>query len=124
MRARKAARRIGIFLLSVATIPLADCADHAKLTEWEAAGWRIGQVQQIVELKDLKSDQDLACVSHMSPDRRTSLRFAVVWYPHSIGARGHSALTVPIPDLLELNVGDTVQINILDCKKPIVRRAG
>jgi hypothetical protein len=124
MRERNAGYLIGIFMLSVVAVPLSGCVNHSRLNEWEAAGWRLGWVNQIVERKDLKNDQDLACVPDISPDRMTSRRFAVVWYSHSVGARGHLALTVPIPDFLELKVGDAVQINVIDCKKPISRHIG
>jgi hypothetical protein len=116
------AHLLAMFLLSV--VPLSGCADHSGLSGWEAAGWRLGWVNQIVERKDLKEGADLACIHDSSPDGMTSGRFAVVWYSQTMGSRRRSALTVPIPDFLDLKVGDAVQINVLDCKKPISRYIG
>jgi hypothetical protein len=123
MKGQHAGPLLGLFMLSV-VVPLSGCVNHSRLTEWESEGWRLGRVTQILERRDLKNDQDLECIPQHAPDRMTSSRFAVVWYSNSIGARGRYALTVPIPDGLELNIGDAVQINVLDCKKPISLNIG
>ena len=81
-------------------------------------------MNQIVERKDLKEGPDRACIPDITPDWTMSGRFAVVWYSQTMGSRRRSALTVPIPDFLDLKVGDAVQINVLDCKKPISRYIG
>jgi hypothetical protein len=122
MRAPAVHHVIGILILNVAVVPLLSCASHSKLAQWESAGWRTGWVHQIIEGKDLGNTQEVACVSALSPERIASGRFAVVWYSHRLGARRRQSLAFPVPDLLELKVGDMVQINIFDCEKSISRK--
>jgi hypothetical protein len=112
----------GLLILGIVAVPLSGCASQSTLAQWEAAGWRTGWVHQIVEGKNLRNTQELVCVSALSPDRIASSRFAVVWYSYPLGARRRQSLTVLVPDLLELKVGDMVQINILDCEKTISRK--
>ena len=112
---------MGILILKVAVASLSGCASQSRLAAAEAAGWRVGWVHQIVEGRNLKNPQELACMPALSADRFASSRFAVVGY--IVGTRVRGSLTVLIPEALELKVGDEVQVNVRDCELSILGTA-
>jgi hypothetical protein len=112
---------IGLAILVPIAGPLLGCANQSALRAPEAAGWRVAWVAKILKGRDLEKSQASACVTSLAPELIASGRFVIVRY--STGARFRPALTFPIPESLELKVGDQVHINILDCEEPISKTA-
>ena len=104
-------------ICAVTAASMTGCAANTEIARWKTA-----RVMQIVEGKDLTFIQDRECVAFLPGEQIARSRFAVISYSKGRGrGHGHRSRTVLIPDVADLEVGDEVRINVLDCASPLVR---
>lgn len=107
-------------LITVAAVSvLPGCANEARVVAQESAGWRVGWVRQIVEEKDLHSVHYPKCDSTITSEGAPDRRFAIVTYPTYIGSRVRRIFVFELSRALDVRVGDSVRVNVLNCELAI-----
>ncbi len=114
---RFAGQRAAVLL---ALISLSGCAEFLAAREQRAQGWREARVVQIDVGALIERNSERDCRKAAAPDAAANGRYAVYQYKGVSNSRWYHI--APLPDNVQLKVGDLVRVNIENCSLSPTRR--
>ncbi len=104
----------------LALMSLSGCAEFLAAREQRAQGWRDARVVQIDAGASITRNSDRDCRKAVAPDEAATGRYVVYQYKGVSNSRWYRI--APLPDDVQLKVGDLVRVNLESCSlTPIPR---
>ncbi len=107
---RLAGRRV---VAVIALMLLSGCAEFLAARAQITQGWREARIVQIDTGASIDRTSDRDCRKAVAPDEAATTRYAV--YEYRGVSRSRWYLISPLPNGMEIKVGDLVRVNIESC---------
>ena len=117
LMSRLAGQRAAVLLV---LILLSGCAEFLAAREQRAQGWREARVVQIDAGALIERSSEWDCRKGVTPDAAATRGYVVYQYRGVSNSRWHRI--APLPDNVQLKVGDLVDVNIENCSLSPTRR--